>query len=67
MGEIWKAQLAKEGKPEAIMEKIMMGKEKKFKEENALTTQQFVKNPEQKVGQLLGKSKITDYVRLSVR
>ncbi|HLD63450.1 MAG TPA: translation elongation factor Ts [Candidatus Peribacteraceae bacterium] len=65
--EIWKSQLAKEGKPEAIMEKIMMGKEKKFKEENALTTQQFVKNPEQKVGQLLGKGKITEYVRLSVR
>jgi elongation factor Ts len=64
--DIWKAQLAKEGKPEAIMEKIMLGKEKKFREENALISQPFVKNPEQTVGQMLGKATVTGYARLSV-
>lgn len=51
--EIWKAQLQQEGKPEGVWEKIMLGKEKKFREESALLTQAFVKNPDQTVGQLL--------------
>lgn len=51
--EIWKAQLAGEGKPAEMMEKIMLGKEKKFREESALLTQPFVKNPEITVGQLI--------------
>ncbi len=51
--DIWKAQLQQEGKPEGVWEKIMMGKEKKFREESALLTQAFVKNPDQTVGQLL--------------
>lgn len=46
---IWIEQLKNEGKPENIMEKIMMGKEKKFREEHALLTQSFVKNPEQTI------------------
>ena len=44
--EIWKSQLAKEGKPEAMWDKIMTGKERKFREELALMKQPFVKNPE---------------------
>ncbi len=51
--EIWKSQLQQEGKPEGMWEKIMLGKEKKFREEAALLTQPFVKNPETTVGQLL--------------
>lgn len=51
--EIWKSQLATEGKPEGVWEKIMMGKEKKFREEAALLTQAFVKNPDMTVGQLM--------------
>jgi elongation factor Ts len=51
--EIWKALLIKEGKPAEMMEKIMLGKEKKFREESALLTQPFVKNPEITVGQLI--------------
>jgi elongation factor Ts len=43
---IWEDQLAQEGKPAEIVAKIMDGKEKKFREENALLKQQFVKNPE---------------------
>lgn len=51
--EIWRAQLANEGKPSEMMEKIMAGKEKKFREEAALLTQAFVKNPEITVGDLI--------------
>lgn len=51
--EIWKAQLAKEGKPERMFDSIMQGKEKKFREEVALLTQPFVKNPETTVEKLI--------------
>lgn len=64
--EIWREQLKKEGKPEAIWDKIMLGKEKKFREEHALLTQPFAKDPSKKVEQILGGAKVTAYVRLSV-
>lgn len=64
--EIWTEQLAKEGKPAAIMEKIMMGKEKKFREENALIKQAFVKDPSKTIEQYLGGAKVVAYVRVSV-
>lgn len=51
--EIWKAQLAQEGKPAEMLEKIMLGKEKKFREESALMTQSFVKDPQKTVGDLI--------------
>jgi len=44
--EIWTEQLKNSGKPENIIDKILIGKEKKFREENALLKQNFVKNPE---------------------
>lgn len=62
--EIWREQLASEGKPAEIMEKIMMGKEKKFREENALLKQAFVKNPEVTVEQYLDGASIKTFVRL---
>jgi len=64
--EIWKEQLAKEGKPEQIMDKIMIGKEKKFREENALLTQEFVKEPGKLIKDLLSGADVVNYVRLSV-
>ncbi|PIR49240.1 translation elongation factor Ts [Candidatus Peregrinibacteria bacterium CG10_big_fil_rev_8_21_14_0_10_55_24] len=64
--EIWKSQLVKEGKPEAIWDKIMLGKEKKFREENALTTQEFVKDPTKTVAQYLNGASVQAYVRLAV-
>jgi elongation factor Ts len=51
--EIWRALLVQEKKPAAMIEKIMEGKEKKFREESALLTQSFVKNPEVTVGELI--------------
>ena len=64
--EIWKDQLAKEGKPAQIMEKIMMGKEKKFREENALIKQPFVKDSSKSVEQYLGGAKVTSYMRVAI-
>lgn len=64
--ELWTEQLQKEGKPAEIMEKIMGGKEKKFREEQSLLTQAFVKNGEQTIEQYLGGDTIATYVRLSI-
>ena len=63
--EIWKEQLSKEKKPPEIIEKIMLGKERKFKEENALLTQPFVKDPAKTVEKMLGTAKLKDCVRVS--
>ncbi|MFA6305288.1 MAG: translation elongation factor Ts [Candidatus Gracilibacteria bacterium] len=57
--EIWADQLKNEGKPAEIVEKIMLGKEKKFREENALLKQAFVKDPEKIIEQLLQAEKAT--------
>lgn len=51
--EIWAEQLKKEGKPAQIVDKILEGKEKKFREEQALLTQTFVKDPERTIENLL--------------
>lgn len=51
--EIWRAELVQEGKPADLIEKIMLGKEEKFRNENALLTQPFVKDPSKTVGELL--------------
>jgi elongation factor Ts len=66
--EIWKEQLAKEGKPAEIMEKIMLGKEKKFREESALVSQPFVKNQDQKVGDYVkaAGADLTGFVRVAI-
>jgi elongation factor Ts len=53
--EIWTEQLRQEKKPEAMMEKIMAGKEKKFREENSLLSQSFVKEQEITVGDLIAE------------
>lgn len=64
---IWADQLKNEGKPEEIIEKIMMGKEKKFREENALVKQAFVKDPEKTIEQLLaaGSAEVEKFVRFA--
>ncbi len=53
--EIWSEQLKKENKTVEIMVKIMEGKEKKFREENSLLGQPFVKNPEITIGELINQ------------
>ncbi len=51
--EIWKEQLKQEGKNEKMIDNILTGKEKKFREENALVKQEFEKNPKMTVEQVL--------------
>ena len=51
--EILKAQTMNEGKPEAIAERIVEGRIGKFFGEICLVEQDFVKNPDMKVEQLL--------------
>ncbi len=53
--KIWTEQLSKEGKSVEMIEKILIGKEKKFREEQALMTQSFVKNPDITVMELLNE------------
>lgn len=64
--EIWKEQLTKDGKPAEIQEKIMMGKEKKFREESALMKQPFAKDPSITVEKYLNGAKVVEYVRMAV-
>lgn len=64
--EIWTEQLKSEGKPENILEGILAGKEKKFREEGALLTQPFVKDPSMKVQDYLGDASVVGYVRLAI-
>jgi len=50
---IFRAQAAESGKPEAVQEKMVEGKVRKFFEERVLLDQPFVKDDAQKVGDLV--------------
>lgn len=50
---VWQEQLKTEGKPEKIWPNILKGKEQKFREEKALLSQPFVKNPDTTIEKLL--------------
>jgi elongation factor Ts len=70
--EIAKAQLEKEGKPAKVIEHIIPGKIERFKKDNCLTKQEYVKaekkedvetflnNQAKKVG---GEAKLVEYIR----
>jgi elongation factor Ts len=67
-------QLKKEGKPEAMIEKIVPGKIKKFVQENSLVGQAFVKDDKKTVGEALvaaaktagGTAKLVAFARYEV-
>ena len=63
--EILKAQTMNEGKPEAIAEKIVLGRIGKFYSEICLVDQEFVKDPSKKVSQLLKEhnAEVTEFAR----
>ncbi|MBJ6138814.1 MULTISPECIES: translation elongation factor Ts [Marinobacter] len=65
---IIKSQPDMEGKPAEIVEKMMGGRIKKFLAENSLIEQPFVKNPEQKVGELIKAAggELVGFTRLEV-
>ncbi|MCX5661925.1 MAG: translation elongation factor Ts [Planctomycetota bacterium] len=65
--EIAKAQAIEQGKPEAIAEKMVVGKIRKFLEENSLINQVFVKDDKKKVKEILPKgSTVAAFVRYGV-
>ncbi len=65
--EIWNDELKQSGKPKQIWDKILMGKEKKFKEERALLTQKFVKDDKKTVEAFAkdNSAEIIGFIRLS--
>ncbi len=64
--EILKAQAMNEGKPAEIAEKMVQGRIGKFYGEICLVEQQFVKNPDIKVSQLLKEkdAEVVEFARL---
>lgn len=64
--EIYKEQLLKEGKPEAMVDKIVEGKMGKFYSEVCLVEQEFIKNDKQKVKDILAGAKVLKFVRFSL-
>ena len=64
--EILKAQAMKEGKPEAIAEKVVQGRIGKFYSEICLVDQEFVKNPDMKISELLKtkNAEIVEFARI---
>lgn len=61
--EIIRAQLRNEGKPDAIIDKIVEGKIRKYYEDICLIFQPFVKNPDQKIKDVLGSNSVVSFVR----
>ena len=65
-----KEELQSSEKPKNIVEKIALGRLNKFKEENALLTQNWVMDPKQKVDNVLKSIdkdlKIVDFVRFKI-
>lgn len=72
--QIYMAQAAESGKPEAIQEKMATGRLEKFYKEQCLTEQAFVKNPDQSIAQytdevakkLGGSIKVVDFKRFAL-
>lgn len=64
--EIWTEQLKNEGKPAAIIGRIMEGKEKKFREEASLIKQSFVKDGEKTVEQYLEGNSVETFIRKAI-
>lgn len=64
--EIYREQLLKEGKPEAMIENIMQGKVKKYYSEVCLLDQEYIKDDKKTVKDILGGAEIEKFVRYSL-
>lgn len=64
--DIYKEQLVKEGKPEAMVDKIVAGKMGKYYSEVCLVEQEFIKDDKKKVKDILGGANILKFVRYSL-
>ena len=65
--EILVAQARNEGKPEAIIEKMVQGRIKKFYKDICLMDQEFVKNPDLTISQLVNEAVLQIGEKISVR
>ena len=63
---IYAAQAKQEGKPEKVVEKIVEGKINKYLSQICLVEQPFVKDPDQKVGAILGEATVTAFHRFKL-
>ncbi|MFA5318177.1 MAG: translation elongation factor Ts [Patescibacteria group bacterium] len=64
--EIYREQLSKEGKPEEMIEKIIVGKINKYYGDVCLIKQEYIKDDKIKVEEVLGDAKILEYIRFSL-
>lgn len=64
--DIAKEQVQSMNKPQNILDNIVEGKIKKYKEENALLTQDFVKDPSKKIKDILNGGIIYRFIKLAV-
>ena len=65
--EILRAQALNEGKPAAIVEKMVEGRVKKFYEDVCLLNQHFVKNPDVTIKDLLTEATLKIGEKISIR
>ncbi len=72
--KLWREELEKEGKKEAMIDKILEGKERKFRNENALLTQAFIKDQnktveeyiKEKISKIGENIKVGEFVRMEL-
>ncbi|ACZ00700.1 translation elongation factor Ts [Streptobacillus moniliformis] len=64
--EIARVQLLEEGKPEAIVEKILEGKMRKFYEENCLLEQKYVRDDKVSIKEFIAPSSVVGFARYKV-
>ena len=66
--QVLRAEALNEGKPEAIVDKMVIGRLNKYLKEICLVNQPFVKDPDQTVEQYVkaNKGSVVNYVRLEV-
>jgi len=64
--DVYREQLKREGKPEEMVEKILMGKMNKYFEEICLVKQEYIKDDKKKIEQILNGAKIEKFIRFSL-
>jgi elongation factor Ts len=66
--EIWRAELENSGKPAEIIDKILIGKEKKLREENSLISQPFFKDDKVLIGEFAKKAggEVVEFARVAI-
>ncbi len=64
--EIYREQLLKEGRPEAMIEKILEGKMSKYYSEVCLIEQEYIKEDKKKIKDIIGSAKILGFFRFAL-